>query len=138
MGDVQKLKVGLWNLSDQGKRIFLAGASEDEPTVKLITKALRVRGYEVFFYKFCVGPNGALCADEIVGSYFKSAGQAFVVDTFAAAQSPFVTSEVQLALAIGRGRKFILMLTPDEVAVAVRMGRQQGVSVALTLENDSK
>jgi hypothetical protein len=130
----QRLKAGLWNMADPSKRVFLAGSGEDTPEVKRIKDQLEGNGYQVFFYKFCEGPTGALCDSEIVGSYFKSAGQCYLVDTAAAAQSRYVLREIQMALAIDQNKFFILMVTPQEIQLAQTAPVKV---VVITLSNDS-
>jgi hypothetical protein len=142
MSPAQKEEAGNWMANP--KRLFLAGAGADIDLAKQIRKSYESQGYSVFFYKFCTGLGAILCEDAIVGSYFKSSTRSLVINTPAAALSAFVLPEVQMGLALAKGWKLIVMISPDQyrlVVTAQRSGiqvlQQQMTAVVLTVANDT-
>jgi hypothetical protein len=107
-----------WLRTPAGKRVFVAGAGSDGPTVWQFGELLKADGYVVFLYDFCQNLQSGLveCPAATASAYFQTAGHALVGTTETAVRSGLVREEAAGAPPLPAVERRAILITPTQAA----------------------
>jgi hypothetical protein len=129
---VDQVLLARWVAAPMQDRVFLAGSQEDSALVGALRMELEKEGKVVFFYRFCAGTPGELCASSTVGAFFGTAGGALVAVTPGSTESRYVPSEIAAAIKVNKNEKSLLLLTPrDAINAAASSSKMRIFSVVI-------
>jgi hypothetical protein len=106
--------VARWKATPKQDRVFVAGARQDMRLIQGLRAELEKQRKTVFFYTWCAGAAGQLCASATVGAFFGTAGAAVLAVTDASAGSRFAPYEVTAGVRVVAGEPQLFLLTPGE------------------------
>jgi hypothetical protein len=111
-----------WLATPKQNRVFVAGAQEDTAVIEGLRARLEQEKKIVFFYQFCSGTPGVLCASSTVGAFFKTAGTAVWAVSENAEKSPYLRLEVETARRFATHQNLLYIVTPDSVRPTAAAG----------------
>jgi len=118
LSNLKRPHVDAWLRTPAAKRVFVAGAGSDFPTVWQFGELLKADGYQVFLYDYCQNfQSGPIeCPSATASAYFQTAGQALVGTTEAAVRSGLVRQESAGAPALAAAANRAVLITPTQTA----------------------
>jgi hypothetical protein len=111
--------VARWKATPKQDRVFVAGAQQDTELIESLRAQLEHEGKTVFFYTFCAGATGTLCASATVGAFFGTAGTAVLAVSDASATSRFVPHEIEAGIRLASHQSQLVIFTPSEALTNV-------------------
>lgn len=118
LSNLKSARADVWLRTPAAKRVFVAGAGSDGPTLWQFGEILKADGYEVFLYDYCQNLQSGLgeCPSATASAYLQTAGHALVGTSETAVRSGLVRQEAVDAPALTAASVRAVLITPTQAA----------------------